>query len=951
VKIHEHLKALLPHGGIPGLLHWIFLAMAVLLPLAFSLNLMPAFSPPKLAIFVTGSAGLLLLAALWLRKTPGVTISLQSEHVYLLCFIAWLFLSTLWAPDFFTALAEFLPFLSGALVWFIYALFYEHEDRDNRKQFALIHVFVLSGLIQAVLVLIQYFGIGFQFFSELGGTWRVLGAFGNSTLTAEFLVAVFFLALNLLHHERHRRVYSAAAFFIFLAIIATWSRSGILLLFIGLLLYACIFARVKRQPLKVFFQFIYQHVKSYFFLLCFGLVMILVIYPFLSMDRGLFRQTLSFETISKRAFIWEHTLEALVSNLPFGTGVGGYPAAYADAQYRYFSGGKSFGLGYAASINKNAHNDLLQFAVEIGIGCIFIVLFFGRILRKGMRDFSHDDLSIGTFTALTILILSSFVNFPMRVSPTLYLLMILAALASTHRQTKEEKTIKEIHIKRVTLRTLIPAAAFFVFACIWSCGVVLSALVTRLAVEKAEAEPESALRSLRYASAFNPAHAWAPAKLAALAYQAGDTDRAFSASKKSLGIFPQAEAWRIQALLAEGQGRREDALEYWRRRCYTWRFVPAYAADYTRALLDAGLRGEAVREASAFNEMAARLGLDSGERSERGEWGAAAARVNGAAVMARLEPGTGRLFQESPGDAPAPAPRLTHPVRSFGAIGEALYAADESNIFVIRDGKTSFLESHGGDFAGFAPMGGGLAYVSSGALQERTADGGIRVLARGLEGVACLAAEGDSCFAGMNDGRLLLVQRYGSSLLARFDRAPSAVAVGRDRIFIALEGGTVLFLDRAATRTERVLDATDGIAPGHVSSLALLEDALLIALQDAGVYSFDLVTGSLRRNAVRSGGAHILRGGQRGIRQLLPISAERGNAAAGKMAFALAERSLLLLSKTGHALLELEGGPFWPESVSSALLYGSTLAVSGPDGIQFYTRFDQALAPYAEAAE
>jgi tetratricopeptide (TPR) repeat protein len=994
-QAYTWLRRLLPSGGSAGFLHWLYMAMAVLLPLAFSLNLMPAFSAIKVAFFVSGTAALALASLFWLRRreralrapasggspqgvVQPIKFSLQREHIYLLCFIGWLFLSILWAPDFSAALASFLSFFAAAFVWFLYVLFYRNEDKDNRKQFALIQVIVVVGMIEAVLILFQYFGLGFQFSEGVGGSWRVLGTFGNATFAAEFLVAVFFLALNLLHHETnavYRRLYSSAVLFIFLAIIATWSRSGLILLCLGFVFYSWIFARVQGQSIKVFFRFVYGRVKSYLLLLCAGLALILVIYPFLSMDRGLARQVTDLDLVTERVFIWERSLKALWSNLPLGTGAGGYSAAYAEAKYAHFSSGAHFDLARAGRVQEHAHNDLLEFAVELGLGCIFIALFFGRIIRRGMRDFCADDLSIGSFTALAILLLSSFINFPMHVTPTLYLLMLLAALVSTHRRMEDDAGVRRIRLPVISNRIFIPVAVVAAFAILWSCGLIFSSFSLRSAVTNIEkGERDSALGTLRLAVMFNPANALAQTRLAALAYEFGDEARAFRASKKSIRILPQAEAYRIQALLAEEQGRDEEALEYWRKRSYIYRWVPSYTADYIRSLLDFERRDEVFREALTFNELVARLHINSAE------WADAAARVNGAALMASLLPvrifcGQGEISDpDSQEEMPQPAqPSLVlsasaHPL-SLGVLENTVYVADARNIFVLRDGEARFIEDHGGSFCGFMPAADGLLYASSDTLMRLSSDGRRTVFARGLAGVRSLApalaaagvaAVGESFFAGMQDGRLLLVGRTGTSLLARYDRAVTAIAAaGRGKLFIALEGGTVLQLDRASMRTERVFDESEGIIPGNVSSLIAFDDTLLIAVEDAGVFSFNLSTGTLRRSLpgqVRGRGVRV--------RQILPALPGQN------FALALDEGRLVLLSKTGRKLLSFEGGPSWPRSIDSAAFASGSLAgndraihgtartsasgslvVVGESGILLYPDFMQALIPYAEYLE
>jgi len=616
-----------------GSIHWIHILLALALPFVFVTGLYPAFIPVKTAVLVFGAAALSLAMVFWIRGRVETVLHVRREHLYLGGFVVWMLASIFWSPDLFGALTEWLPLASAAMIWFSWSLYYGNEDRDNRKQFELVQTVVLVGLLESLIVLVQYFGFGLRFNEDVVGKWRVVGTFGNPNYVAEFLVPVFFLALNLLHHETrtvHRKFYLASIFFLVLAIAATWSRTGWLLLAGGLVLYAWIFTRQSRQRISSMLYLVMARARWYLLSLFALLTVVLVLFPVIRIDRTLMRHAANTASISGRFFIWEHSLDAMVDHVPFGSGIGGFAKAWEDAQYRHFSTGDTSGVNHAW-INDRAHNDFIQYAVEGGIGVILLVLFWARILRKGAGGFRHNDLSIGVFVALVLLLVSSLGNFPFRVPPNLWLIMFLAALVSQHRHLDNEKTVLSLDLSRRKNRLLGPMLVFALAGVVWGTGHILSAAHLRAGENALEKKSEENAREhFRLAVRFDPGNARAHVRYARLLADQGDLRGADRHARQALDILPFPEAWAVTAQAAASSGSNELAVSLLERRSTTYRKIPGFAADTIRALADAGKVDVAFLEVQRLNAILGEIDLESAD------WEQAILRANGAACLARM---------------------------------------------------------------------------------------------------------------------------------------------------------------------------------------------------------------------------------------------------------------------------------------------------------------------------
>lgn len=125
-----------------------------------------------------------------------------------------------------------------------------------------------------------------------------------------------------------------------------------------------------------------------------------------------------------RFLMWKVTARACLKHPLQGTGLGGFPAAYAAGQAGYFTSGKaSEGEKRVAGAPEYAFNEYLQIGLETGIGGGLVFLFWiGSCLRHGIRGKMYGIC--GGIVALGIFAASSY---PLQLPPFWVALLLLGA--------------------------------------------------------------------------------------------------------------------------------------------------------------------------------------------------------------------------------------------------------------------------------------------------------------------------------------------------------------------------------------------------------------------------------------------------------------------------------------------------------------------------------------------
>ena len=134
-----------------------------------------------------------------------------------------------------------------------------------------------------------------------------------------------------------------------------------------------------------------------------------------------------------RLLMWKVTGKAIAGQPLAGTGLGGFPAAYAEAQGEYFATGTATGQEkQVAGCPEYAFNEYLQIGLEQGIGGLIVfVLWLGSMGYYGIRNRQHG--AVGGVLALAVFAVSSY---PLQLPSFWVALVFLGAICVTKDGTQ-----------------------------------------------------------------------------------------------------------------------------------------------------------------------------------------------------------------------------------------------------------------------------------------------------------------------------------------------------------------------------------------------------------------------------------------------------------------------------------------------------------------------------------
>jgi len=137
-----------------------------------------------------------------------------------------------------------------------------------------------------------------------------------------------------------------------------------------------------------------------------------------------------------RLLMWKITGKAMMKRPFTGTGLGGFPAAYAETQAEYFRSGEATQTEKkVAGCPEYAFNEYLQMGVELGIGgMIVFILWIGSCIYRGVKNRRYGVtggiVSLGVF---------AFSSYPLQLTSFWIVLIFLSAIAVTDK----ERVIRE----------------------------------------------------------------------------------------------------------------------------------------------------------------------------------------------------------------------------------------------------------------------------------------------------------------------------------------------------------------------------------------------------------------------------------------------------------------------------------------------------------------------------
>ena len=134
------------------------------------------------------------------------------------------------------------------------------------------------------------------------------------------------------------------------------------------------------------------------------------------------------ESADGRLLLWKITTQAIMKQPWTGTGLGGFPAAYAEAQAEYFSSGKSSETEMlVAGCPEYGFNEFLQIGLEQGVfGLLVFVLLLSYSLFRGVKN-----RQIGAAGGILALMVFSLASYPLQLPEFWVVLVVLMGVICT----------------------------------------------------------------------------------------------------------------------------------------------------------------------------------------------------------------------------------------------------------------------------------------------------------------------------------------------------------------------------------------------------------------------------------------------------------------------------------------------------------------------------------------
>lgn len=304
------------------------------------------------------------------------------------------------------------------------------------------YAIIILGLVEAV------WGLGqlYNFLPSSYFMFKTTGSFFNPGPYGGFIALMFPLVLHFwLIYKKKSRILEflllTIGIILLLVFPATLSRTAWIAAIIGCLLVV-LFDTKAIAKLKDFKK---QHPGEVIPLAAIITVL------FMGSIYGIFH--LKKDSANGRLFMWKITALAIRESPVQGVGLGGFPAAYAQAQMDYFKSGKgSETEKQVAGSPEYAFNEYLRIFLEQGIvGGILFLLLTVLIIRSGIRN--RQTGASGSFLTLSVF---AFASYPYYLWEFLIMWVLLGSVCvSKTEKTHREKTSKR-HIHLSVLFLMAP---------------------------------------------------------------------------------------------------------------------------------------------------------------------------------------------------------------------------------------------------------------------------------------------------------------------------------------------------------------------------------------------------------------------------------------------------------------------------------------------------------------
>lgn len=326
---------------------------------------------------------LCLLVLLLLRKNNSHdSLGKNSISIVILIFCIYSIINGLLAPN----LERALSLVRGTIEGFLFYIMLNEFAirRFNTRQWLrwLTDLFIYTGTIAAIIGLIQYFTGGFGWegimyprgylgnFFGIGNPMVRLanGGFEHFNTLAQFLDLTLPLSVVLIFMDQKNKKYWLCSMIMFLGLIVTYSRGGLLGLFISLLFVCLVLTKYVRWALVLVGCFMLYKIKGLNF-------------TDIADTEHTYIKTFSYDL---RTRIWYYAWLEIIGdwkNFFFGTGQGSFITVTKKYARFYDATGTVY----------NAHNIYLLIWLEMGlIGLISFISIIISHIKKVIKIFKHN---------------------------------------------------------------------------------------------------------------------------------------------------------------------------------------------------------------------------------------------------------------------------------------------------------------------------------------------------------------------------------------------------------------------------------------------------------------------------------------------------------------------------------------------------------------------------------
>ncbi len=422
-------------------LHTIFLSASFFSSLFFSFSLTNGFDSTKLIYFYTLISAVLMSSS-WLifkaKKVPSFSINLI-DIIIIIASVAVLI------RILFISQANFIPLCLSVLLYFLLRGILSSKANTRTVQI-LIFAFLIAGILQAVIALLQLYSL----LPSLNPFFKMTGTFGNPDALAGYLTCITPFALGIYLFTENSSLKKTSAIFLVLAILiipATMIRNSWIAISLGslYLLYYKYHDSIG--------NFLSTAFKKWTAITATIILCGLLAY-------GLYQ--LRPDSVHGRFLIWKITSRIISDHPFFGIGFDRYGIEYGNYQADYFNSHphNEYEIFLAGNVN-HAHNEYLEILSEFGI---IGLLLFGTLLffLLKTKNSAETPLLLPAKASLLAILFFMMGSFPLHILPTLINFIFLAALISNARQPVLTLKIPQFLYK--TMAVLLLATGLFLFS-------------------------------------------------------------------------------------------------------------------------------------------------------------------------------------------------------------------------------------------------------------------------------------------------------------------------------------------------------------------------------------------------------------------------------------------------------------------------------------------------------